>query len=101
MAYDVYLIGLWDDSMMYWLVDQAEWDKLDRRNMQVMNFTPFITWDLLETLMSPEEFEQYKVETGSDPLIGSIEDSFTLDQILDLVKTGKINVLDTAEGLQL
>lgn len=100
MAVDVYVVGLWDDYMTYWLLDKAEWDKLEHRSMQEGDFTPIASWDILAFLMTPEELEKYKEECGDDPLVGSVEDSLDLNQILQLVKAGVINVVETGEGLQ-
>jgi len=97
MVHDVYLIGLWDDSMAYYMVDQTEWDKLDIHDIRSMNFDTFTSWDLLEYSMSPEEFEEFKIQQGSNPLEGTFEDVWSLGQILELVKLNKINVLDTVE----
>ena len=104
MAHDVYLVGLFDDSMTYFLLTKEEFDKTSLSAMQEQDFQTFIAWDLLEYMMSPEEFAEYKAAnwgTDGSGLVGSEEDAFNLDQILELVKLGKINVLGTAEGLQL
>jgi len=100
MAHDVYLIGLWDDYMTYYMVDQAEWDKLSksRKSLGDMDWTPLVIKELLDlTDEERAEFDRLDEEEGE----GEYDASFDLDAILRFVKEGKINVLGTAEGLQL
>ena len=85
MAHDVYLIGLWDDYMSFYMVDKAEWDRIGQargHRLGDMEWTPLDYKTIPD--ITDEEFA-----------------SFTLDEILNLVKEGKINVLGTAEGFQL
>lgn len=100
MAHDVYLIGLWDDYMTYYMVDQAEWDRLSQTHGSLgdMEWKPLVIKELLDlTDEERAEFDRLDEEEGE----GEYDASFDLDQILKLVKEGKINVLGTAEGLQL
>lgn len=98
MRHDVYLIGLWDDYMTYWLVDQAEWFKFSQSKSRLgdMEWKPLVIKELLDlTGEDREEFDDLNDEENE------YDASFTLDQILLLVKLDKINILGTAEGLQL
>lgn len=100
MAYDVFLIGLWDDYMTFYMVDQAEWDRLSQTTGSLgdMEWTPLVIKELLDlTNEERAEFDALDEEEGE----GEYDASFTLDQIFKLVSEGKINVLGTAEGLQL
>lgn len=100
MAHDVYLIGLWDDYMTFYMVDQAEWDRLmsTAGSLGDMDWKPLVIKELLD--LTPEEraeFDELDEEEGE----GEYDATFTLEQILKLVKEDRINVLGTAEGLQL
>lgn len=100
MVHDVYLIGLWDDYMTYYMVNQTEWDKMMASNVSLgdMEWKPLVIKELLDlTEDEREEFDALDAEEGE----GEYDASFDLDKILKLVKEGKINVLGTAEGLQL
>lgn len=100
MAHDVFLIGLWDDYMTFYMVDQAEWNRLSNTTGSLgdMDWKPLVIKELLNlTDEEREEFDRLDEEEGE----GEYDASFTLDEILKLVKEGKINVLGTAEGLQL
>lgn len=100
MAHDVYLIGLWDDYMTFYMVDQAEWDRLNSTHGSLgdMEWKPLVIKELLDlTDEERAEFDALDEEEGE----GEYDASFDLDQILKLVKEGRINVLGTAEGLQL
>lgn len=99
MVYDVYLIGLWDDYMTYWMVDQTEWTKMmvSRSPLGNMEWKPLVIKEFLDlTDEEREEFDRLDEEEGE----GEYEAAFDLDQILKLVKDGKINILGTAEGTQ-
>ena len=98
MAHDVYLIGLFDDYMTYYMVDEAEWIKLGESNKSIgdMEWKPLVIKELLDlTDEERAEFDELDATEGE----GLYDATFDLDQILELVKTGKINVLGTAEGL--
>lgn len=100
MTHDVYLIGLWDDYMTYYMVDQAEWDKIDNspHSLGDMVWKPLVIKELLDfTDEERAEFDRLDAEEGE----GEYDASFDLDQILQFVKDGKINVLGTAEGYRL
>lgn len=100
MAHDVYLIGLFDDYMTYYMVDQAEWDKMQTSHGSLgdMDWKPLVIKELLDfTDEEREEYDRLDEEEGE----GEYDATFDLDQILKLVKDGKINVLGTAEGYQL
>jgi hypothetical protein len=98
MAHDVYLIGLFDDFMSYWMVDQAEWDRMMQSSSSLgeMDWKPLVIKELLDlTDEERAEFDRLDEEEGE----GEYECVFDLDKIIKLVKEGKINVLGTAEGL--
>lgn len=100
MAHDVYLIGLFDDNMTFYMLDQAEWDKEMSSHASVgeMNWKPLVIKELLDlTDEERAEFDRLDEEEGE----GEYDPAFTLDEILKLVKEGKINVLGTAEGYHL
>lgn len=97
MVHDVYIIGLWDDGMSYYFVDQNEWSKLSRQSIHNGAFTPYVSWDLLEYSMTPAEFEEFKQDQGDTPLEGTFEDVWSLTQIIELAKLNKINILGTLE----
>ncbi|MNV89392.1 hypothetical protein D3C71_1836790 [compost metagenome] len=82
------------------MVDQAEWERLQAipGRLGDMSWKPLVIKELLDlTDEERAEFDALDEEEGE----GEYDASFDLEQILQFVKDGKINVLGTAEGLQM
>lgn len=99
MARDVYLIGLFDDSMSYYMVDQEEWDRFNATPGSVGEWRELDKAIVIpEITLSPEDYAEWVADGKPDDIC---PEGFDIMTIIKLVKDGVINVLDAAEGLEL